>query len=307
MATHIPVMVDTCLELLNLRPKGTIIDATLGLGGHGEAILADTDVTVIGIDRDEDAIAIASKRLGKFGKRFQAVHTTYDKIGEVAAEHGGVDGILMDLGVSSMQLDEVERGFAYSRSAPLDMRMDRSCGETAAQLLARVSAPELTQILKRYGQEPSARKLADAIVAERAEHPIQTSDQLNAIIDAAMPAPARRHGGHPAKRTFQALRIAVNGELSILARALPSALSALKPQGRLVVEAYQSLEDRLVKRAFADVTRDPNPVDLPIMQNQISLKYQLVTRGAVRASEAEIKANPRSASVRIRAIERTTI
>lgn len=305
---HVPVMVARCLELLEpaAHDGAVFVDCTLGMGGHSEAILKEfPQVRLYGIDRDEQALQIAGERLSPFGDRFTPIHTTYDRIGDVADQAGGkVDGILMDLGVSSFQLDQDDRGFAYSRDTYLDMRMDTSQGKAAATLLQEASKQELTRILRVYGEEKFAAKIAGAIVKKRESEPIERSGQLVALVRASIPAPARRKGGNPAKRTFQALRVAVNNELSILEDAIPAALNSLNVGGRLVVEAYQSLEDRIVKAAFKEASTSQAPPDLPVVPPELAPNFNLVFSGAQKADEEEQKTNPRSAPVRLRAIER---
>ncbi|MBM9460472.1 16S rRNA (cytosine(1402)-N(4))-methyltransferase RsmH [Nocardioides sp. zg-536] len=310
---HVPVMLDRVVSLLApalSEPGSVLVDATLGLGGHSEAVLTRLpQARVIGIDRDPDALAMSRERLAPFGDRFTGVHAVYDEIGDVLADAGldteaGVAGVLFDLGVSSMQLDVAERGFAYSVDAPLDMRMDGSTGPTAADVLNTYSAADLARVLKQYGEERMARRIADAVVRERAREPFTNSARLVELLYDVIPAPARRTGGHPAKRTFQALRMEVNDELRVLERAMPAAVAAIGLGGRVVVESYHSLEDRLVKRTFADAVRLDVPDDLPFVPEGAEPSYRLVTRGAEQADEAEIAENPRAASVRLRAIER---
>ena len=307
---HVPVMLDRVVALLApslAEPGSVLVDCTLGLGGHSEAVLtALPHARVIGIDRDTRAIELASERLAPFGDRFTAVHATYDQVAEVVAGAGltHVGAVLFDLGVSSMQLDERERGFAYSQDAPLDMRMDSTTGITAADVLNTYSAGELTRVLKEYGEEKFARKIAGAIVREREKEPFTTSARLVELLYAEIPAPARRTGGHPGKRTFQALRMEVNDELGVLRRALPAALSVIGVGGRVVVESYHSLEDRMVKRAFTEVTKLDVPPDLPFVPEGAEPPMKLVTRGSEQADEDEIGQNPRAASVRLRAVER---
>lgn len=308
---HQPVLLERCVDLLEpalSQPGAVLLDATLGLGGHTEAVLRRCpQVRVIGIDRDEQALELASARLAPFRERFTPVHATYDEIADVVAEHVGhsVQGVLADLGVSSLQLDETERGFSYSRPAPLDMRMDRSEPETAADLLARVSERELSRILHTWGEERFARRIAAAIVRERATAPVTTSSQLAEIVAAAIPRGAQAGGGHPAKRTFQALRIALNRELDILQDALPQAVAVLAVAGRIVVESYHSLEDRLVKRELARGATSSAPRDWPVEPETHRPYLDLLIRGAEKAGDEEIARNPRSASVRLRAAVRT--
>lgn len=307
---HVPVLADRCLELLAPAletPGAVLIDATLGMGGHSEVALQRFgDLRVVGIDRDPDAIALASARLAPFGERFTPVRAVYDAIGEVAAAHAGgtVTGILMDLGVSSLQLDEADRGFAYAQDAPLDMRMDPTSGTSAAELLATAHTGELRRILREYGEERFAGRVADAIVRRRAEAPITRTGDLVEIVRAAIPAATRRTGGNPAKRTFQALRIAVNDELTVLHAALPRAIDSLAVGGRIVVMAYHSLEDRAVKRALARGTESSAPRGLPVEPETHRPYLRPLTRGAEEADEAERAANPRATSVRLRAAER---
>jgi 16S rRNA (cytosine1402-N4)-methyltransferase len=308
--THDPVLLDRVVALVAPsldHPGAVLVDATLGLGGHSEAVLARCErARVVGIDRDPAALELAGRRLAPYGDRFTAVHAVYDEIPEVLAELGlaAVDGVFFDLGVSSMQLDVRERGFAYAVDAPLDMRMDGTSGPTAADVLNTYSAAELTRVLRDYGEEKFARKIAGAIVRQRETAPFTTSARLVELLYAEIPAPARRTGGHPAKRTFQALRMEVNDELAVLKRAVPAAIDAIAVGGRVVVESYHSLEDRLVKQAFTAVTRSHVPVDMPFVPEGHEPELRLVTRGAERADDAEIAANPRAASVRLRAVER---
>ena len=310
--SHVPVLLDRVVALLAPaidRDGAVLVDATLGLGGHSEAVLSRFDaVRVIGIDRDPQALAMARERLAPFGDRFTGVHAVYDELPDVVGSLGlaAVDGVLFDLGVSSMQLDVRERGFAYAEDAPLDMRMDGSTGITAAEVLNTYDAADLTRVLREYGEERFARKIAAAVVREREQEPFTTSGRLVALLYAEIPAPARRTGGHPAKRTFQALRMEVNDELAVLRRAIPAAIEAISVGGRVVVESYHSLEDRLVKQAFTAATRLDVPEDLPFIPEGHEPAFRLVVRGAVKATPEEISENPRAASVRLRAIERVT-
>ena len=307
---HVPVLLDRVVALLAPaleRDGAVMVDATLGLGGHSEAVLTRLPAArVVGIDRDPAALELAGRRLEPFGDRFTGVHAVYDELREVLDELGldHVDAVLFDLGVSSMQLDVRERGFAYAEDAPLDMRMDKTVGRTAADVLNTYPAAELSRVLKEYGEEKFARKIANAIVREREVEPFTTSARLVELLYAEIPAPARRTGGHPAKRTFQALRMEVNDELAVLRRAMPAAIDAIGTGGRVVVESYHSLEDRLVKQAFTAATRSEVPEDLPFIPEGSEPAFRLVTRGSEKASPAEIEENPRAASVRLRAIER---
>jgi 16S rRNA (cytosine1402-N4)-methyltransferase len=261
---------------------------------------------VIGIDRDPNALALTRQRLEPFADRVTLVHAVYDEIGDVLARLGRseVQGVLFDLGVSSMQLDVRERGFAYAQDAPLDMRMNDAEGITAADVLNTYSAADLARVLFTYGEEKFARRIAASIVKEREKEPFTDSARLVELIRAAIPAPARRTGGNPAKRTFQALRIEVNDELGALERALPAAVEALAVGGRLVVMSYQSLEDRLTKQELTRHTRLDVPVDLPFIPEGHEPELRLLTRGSEQANAAEIAENPRAASVRLRAAER---
>jgi len=309
-ASHVPVMLDRVVALLAPaldHADAVLVDATLGLGGHTEAVLGQCRLArVVGIDRDPAALAVAGERLASYGDRFTGVHAIYDEIPEVLGRLGldAVDAVLFDLGVSSMQLDLPERGFAYATDAPLDMRMDGTTGPTAADVLNTYDAAELTRVLREYGEERFARKIAAAIVRAREVEPFTNSGRLVDLLYAEIPAPARRTGGHPAKRTFQALRMEVNDELAVLRRAIPAAIDAIRVGGRVVVEAYHSLEDRIVKRAFTAATSTDVPDDLPFLPAGHEPAFRLVTRGAEKADAAETAANPRAASVRLRAIER---
>jgi 16S rRNA (cytosine1402-N4)-methyltransferase len=289
------------------RDHTLLVDATLGLGGHAEAVLDGCpQAHVLGIDRDVHALRRSRARLAPYGERVSFVHAVYDEIPEVLDELGlrHVDAVLFDLGVSSMQLDLRERGFAYSEDAPLDMRMDDTTGRTAADVLNDYPVDELTRILRDYGEERFARRIATSVVRERAKQPFTRSGRLVQLLYDVIPAPARRTGGHPAKRTFQALRIEVNDELSALRRALPAAIEAIGVGGRVVVMSYHSLEDRITKQVFAAVTRSTVPPDLPFVPEGQEPALRLVTRGAEKATAQEIEANPRAASVRVRAVER---
>lgn len=311
MAQHVSVLLERCIELLSPaieRSKNpVVVDATLGLGGHTEALLKKfPNLIVIGIDRDKDAIALATTRLAVFGDRFKSVHAVYDQIQECIEEFGykKVDGILFDLGVSSMQLDEVERGFSYANDAPLDMRMDRSQGRTAADIVNFAGRDELITILRKFGEERFAPRIVDAIIRQRAIARMDSTAELAALVKENIPAATRRTGGNPAKRTFQALRIAVNDELGVLTKAIPASLDALVVGGRLVVMSFQSLEDRIVKEFFVEASKSRTPRELPVEIPELAAKFMLVVRGSETPSDAELAENPRSQSVRLRAIER---
>ncbi|HKS49542.1 MAG TPA: 16S rRNA (cytosine(1402)-N(4))-methyltransferase RsmH [Amycolatopsis sp.] len=310
MTEHVPVLLERILELFSPALTGrpaVLVDATVGLGGHSDALLsAYPDLTVIALDRDPDALARAEARLARHGDRVRFAHTVYDRLPDVLAGLGlsAVDGVLFDLGVSSMQLDLTDRGFSYARDAPLDMRMDPTAGRTAAEVLNTYPAAELTRILRDYGEERFAAKIAKSIVTERAREPFDRSERLVRLLYDVVPAATRRTGGHPAKRTFQALRIEVNAELDVLRRAIPNVLGVLAPGGRIVVESYQSLEDRIVKQAFAEWAASRTPPGLPVELPGHGPRLKLLTRGAEKAGETEIAHNPRAASVRLRAAER---
>ncbi len=308
---HTPVLLDRCVELLGPalhRDGAVLVDATEGMGGHSEALLERfPNIRLIGLDRDTDALRIAGERLARFGDRVTLVHTVYDGIAEAVASAGApqVDGILFDLGVSSLQLDEAGRGFAYAQDAPLDMRMDQTAGTTAADIVATYGEGDLRRIFERYGEEKLAGRYARAIIAARATAPIERSGQLVEILIAATPVAVQREGrGHPAKRVFQALRIEVNAELAVLENAMPAALSVLNVGGRIVVMSYQSLEDRLVKRVFADAAASTAPPRLPVELPEHAPRFRLITKGAELASDEERARNPRATPVRLRAAER---
>lgn len=303
---HIPVMKDRVLELLGsvlADERRVYVDATLGLAGHAHQIASTHPCQILGIDRDPIALAEAQTRLAEFGSRVHLVNTTYDQI-DVALDRAGfaqADAILFDLGVSSMQLDLAERGFSYAQDSALDMRMNPNDELTAATVVNDYSEAELIRVLRVYGEEKFASRIARNIVIAR---PIQRSSQLVEIIANSIPAPARRRGGNPAKRTFQAIRIEVNDELRVLERALPIALDRLAPSGRIVVLSYHSGEDRITKNIFTAASSSTAPASLPFEPEAMTAKFHLLTRGAEKASEEEIADNRRAKSVRLRAIER---
>ncbi len=307
LSRHVPVMLHRCLELLGpalAQRPAVVLDATVGLGGHAAALLdAHPALTLIGLDRDPQALAVASHRLAAYAERTHLLHAVYDELPQIL-QHLGIprlDGVLFDLGVSSLQLDAAQRGFSYARDAALDMRMDSSTGPTAADVLNGYSQADLTRVLREYGEERFASRIATAVVAQR---PLSTTAQLVEIVYQSVPAATRRHGGHPAKRTFQALRIEVNGELAALRSAIPAALGALALGGRLVAMSYHSLEDRIVKRALAQLSTSRTPVGLPVELPDHGPQLRALTRGAERAGPDETETNPRSASVRLRAAQR---
>ena len=304
-------MRDRCIDLLTpaiaASEHPVIVDATLGFGGHTFALLSKfPHLTVIGIDRDHDAISAATQRLAPFADRIRTSHATFDQIADVVAWHGftKIDGALFDLGVSSMQLDQSERGFSYSQDAPLDMRMDRTQSLTASEIVNTYEPGQLVKILRTYGEEKFATRVVERIVKARAIAPLNSTSELADLIKEAIPAATRRTGGNPAKRTFQALRIETNDELGAITRALPAALGLLNIGARLVVMSFQSLEDRIVKELFVSSTTSGTPRDLPFDLPEFAAKFSLVIRGSETPNEAELNENPRSASVRLRAIER---
>jgi 16S rRNA (cytosine1402-N4)-methyltransferase len=307
---HLPVLRDRVIALLAPAleaPGAVLVDATLGLGGHAEhALQTFPGLHLVGLDRDPEALRLSGERLTPYSERLTLVHAVYDELPDVLAELGyqRVQGILFDLGVSSMQLDERDRGFAYAQDAPLDMRMDPTTGITAADVLNTYPAADLARILRQYGEEKFASRIASRVVTERKVEPFSTSARLVDLIRESIPAAARRTGGNPAKRTFQALRIEVNGELDALRRAIPAALGELAVGGRIVVMSYQSLEDRIVKHALAVGAHPDVPHGLPIVPDSRKPWLRLLTRGADVAGDEEIAVNPRAASVRVRAAER---
>jgi len=306
---HTPVMLERTIALLTRavsHPGAVLVDATLGMGGHAEALLQRfPELVLVGLDRDLDALAIARERLSPFEDRVHLVHTVYDQFEESLDSLGitEVSGILFDLGVSSLQLDRVERGFSYSKDAPLDMRMDATSPLTAERILADYSESELRRIFWEFGEERLSQRYAKKIVESRAARPLVRSAELVELITAATPVAIQRNG-HPAKRVFQALRIEVNQELSALERAIPAAIRSLAVDGRIVVLAYQSLEDRIVKRALAKASSSTAPAGLPIELPDHRAELKLLVRGAELASDEEKAANPRSTPVRLRAAER---
>ncbi|MDN5574336.1 MAG: 16S rRNA (cytosine(1402)-N(4))-methyltransferase RsmH, partial [Micrococcales bacterium] len=288
-------------------PAPVVIDATLGMGGHSEAILRRfPGVRLVGIDRDPQALRLAGRRLEPWADRFFPVHTTYDQIEPALAQAGfeAADGILFDLGVSSMQLDERERGFAYSYDAPLDMRMDSTAELTARDIVMEYSEQDLRRILRDWGEERFAQRIARGIVQAREQRELTTTGELVEIVRAAKPAAALHKKGHPAKQTFQALRIEVNQELEVLSRAVPNALDALRLGGRVAAMSYHSLEDKMVKQELAGRSRSSAPKGLPVELEEHKPTFRMITRGTHTPTAEEIEANPRAASARLRAAER---
>ena len=310
-AQHVSVMLNRCVELLSptvlINENPVIVDCTLGLGGHTEALLTKfPTLTVIGIDRDQIALERATARLAHFGNRFKSAHCVFDQIDEVVKDNGfnKVNGILFDLGVSSIQLDEVDRGFSYSQDAPLDMRMDRSRGITAAEIVNTYAPGALVKILRTFGEEKFATRIVENIVKARAKAPLNSTQELATLVKDSIPAATRRTGGNPAKRTFQALRIEANDELGAITRALPIALDLITVGGRVVVMSFQSLEDRIVKEIFVDRTTSKTPRNLPVDLPEFAAKFAMVSKSGETPTEQELSDNPRSASVRLRAIEK---
>jgi len=307
---HVPVLLDRIVKLLAPaleQPGSVMVDATLGMGGHSESVLERCpNARVLGIDRDREALMLAGERLARFGDRFTPIHAVYDELPRVLTEQGlsSVSAVLLDLGVSSLQVDERERGFAYRHDAPLDMRMDQSSGMTAADVLNTYGLADLERILRDYGEERFAKRVASAVVRERAREPFTSSARLVELLRSVVPAASQKSGGHPGKRTFQALRIEVNAELQALEAVLPEAVDALAVGGRIAVLSYHSLEDRLSKRVLTAGARSSTPVGLPVELPEHAAYLRLLTRGAEEPSAEEISINPRAASARLRAAER---
>lgn len=305
---HVPVMLAEILDVLAPaleRPGALYVDGTLGMGGHAEAVLERfPEASVVGIDRDAQALELAGERLARFGERFRGVHAVNTELADVL--DGPADAMLFDLGVSSFQLDELERGFSYRADAPLDMRMDQSsAGQTAADVLNTYSQDELERILRVYGEERYARKIAHAVVKEREKQAWTTSARLVEMLRSVIPSASQRQSGHPAKRTFQALRIEVNDELHGWENTVDTALDTLAVDGRLAVLSFHSLEDRITKQAFARACRSTAPAGLPVELPEHLPEFELLLRGASTPSATELEHNSRSASVKLRAIRRT--
>ncbi|MBG6224693.1 16S rRNA (cytosine1402-N4)-methyltransferase [Arthrobacter sp. CAN_A2] len=312
---HVPVLRERCVSLIApsvaaaeaAGRRAVVVDATLGMGGHSETMLQRfPEAHLVGIDRDTEALGLAGERLAPYAGRTDLVHAVYDELPEVLEDLGidGVDAVLFDLGVSSLQLDERDRGFAYSYDAPLDMRMDTSRGITAAEVVNTYGADDLLRIIRTWGEEKFAGRIASAIVRARETDPFRTTSQLVDVIRGVVPAAAARTGGHPAKRTFQALRIEVNEELTVLERAVPAAIGSLLVGGRVVAMSYHSLEDRIVKKAFTAGTKSSAPVGFPVELEEHKPYLRSLTRGTEAPTAAEIEENPRAASAKLRAVER---
>ncbi|MGH9183072.1 MAG: 16S rRNA (cytosine(1402)-N(4))-methyltransferase RsmH [Acidimicrobiales bacterium] len=301
---HQPAMVSEVVELFATVPDGTVVDATVGGGGHAEALLgAHPGLAVLGLDQDPEAVAAAAARLDPYGSRAQVEHARFDRLAAVAAGHADpVVGVLFDLGVSSPQLDRPERGFSYRADGPLDMRMDPGAARSAHEIVNGATEAELARVLRTFGEERFAARIARAIVTAR---PIGSTGRLAEVVAGAVPAPARRHGGHPARRSFQAIRIAVNEELAVLVPALDQALDLLAPAGRCVVIAYHSGEDRIVKQRFRQAATGGCicPRGLPCVCGATPA-VRLLTRRPQRPTEAEVAGNRRAGSARLRAVER---
>ena len=306
--THIPVLRDACLEALAIRPAGVYIDATLGGAGHAAGIAGRLDTgRLVGIDRDEYALSRAAERLAPYRDRVTLVHSDFRRLDGILRELElpGADGILFDLGCSSFQLDDPARGFSYMHDAPLDMRMDRSGGQTAYDLVNTADASELRRILWTYGEERYAPRIAEAVVRAREQKPVETTGELAAIIAGAMPAAARREKQHPAKRSFQAIRIAVNDELTAIEEALRAAVEVLKPGGRLAVISFHSLEDRIVKQVMAEAAQGCTcPPSFPVCVCGRKPKVRIVARRPIVPDEAECEKNPRARSAKLRVAEK---
>ena len=306
--THQPVLLEESLVALAVKPDGFYVDATYGRGGHSSALLTQLGENgrLLAIDQDPEAIIAAKKRFGN-DARFEIVHGNFESLGDIVASHGmrqKVDGILLDIGVSSPQLDDASRGFSFLKPGKLDMRMNPEAGQSASQWLATVEEHELITVLRRYGEERFAKRIAHAIIEARVNTEINDTVQLADLISAAVPKKEKHK--HPATRSFQAIRIFVNRELEVLERTLQSAVDMLAIGGRLVVISFHSLEDRIVKRFMRDLARGPQmPKDLPLMQKDIAQPFRLVSR-AVKPTEKEIAANPRARSSVLRVLERVS-
>ena len=307
--SHVSVLLRECIEALQIKPNGIYVDCTTGGGGHSLEIakrLTDGG-RLIAIDRDEDALRAAGRRLADFADRVTFVHSNYAMLQSVLADLGvpGVDGVLADLGVSSYQLDTAERGFSYMQDAPLDMRMDREQPLRAYDVVNTYSEEELRRILYDFGEEKFARNIAANIVKKRSEHPIETTLELAELVKASMPKTAREGGHHPAKRTFQAIRIEVNSELSSIPPALDAAVHALNPGGRIAVITFHSLEDRLVKQKFAALSSGCTcPREFPVCVCGKKPVVRVITKKPVTAGEDELEVNPRSRSAKLRVAEK---
>ncbi|GAA0324164.1 16S rRNA (cytosine1402-N4)-methyltransferase [Kineococcus aurantiacus] len=307
---HASVMLERCTQVLSpaLQHEGAVsVDLTLGMGGHAAELLRrHPGLRLVGMDRDPHALELAAHRLHEFGDRVTLVHSVSDDFTEALDDLGleTVDAVFLDLGVSSLQLDDDDRGFSYARDTALDMRMDPTVGPTAADLLNTFSHSELTRVLRTYGEEKFAPRIASAVLRERQSAPFANSARLVDLVRDNVPAATRRTGGNPAKRTFQALRIAVNDELGVVERTLPAAFERLAPDGRLAVLTFHSLEDRIVKNVLRQLSSSSAPPDLPFVPAGSGPRAELLTRGGEQADEHELAENPRAASARLRAVRR---
>ena len=306
---HVSVLLDECIEGLNIKPDGIYVDGTLGGGGHSSEICRKLgpNGTLIGIDRDDDALAAAKERLKDFECKKIFVKSNYSDVDSVISELGidGVDGGLLDLGVSSFQLDNVDRGFSYMHKAPLDMRMDQHEGFSAYDVVNDYSESQLFEIIKKYGEEKWASRIAKFIVKARTEKPIEDTEELVDVIKSAIPAKARREGPHPAKRTFQAIRIEVNDELGQLGKAVENFVKVLNPEGRLCIISFHSLEDRIVKNIFNEKA-DPCtcPKDFPVCVCGKKPEVVKITRKPIISGDEELEHNPRARSAKLRIVEK---
>lgn len=307
---HIPVLLNETIEGLSIKPWGTYVDCTLGGGGHAAAIAAKLDSRglLIGIDQDEDAVAAASGRLESFLPEIRVVKSNFSQLDSILQHLSvtKVDGFLADLGVSSFQLDNPERGFSYQQDAPLDMRMDKSGELTAGDIVNQYEEGEIARIIWEYGEEKWAKRIASFIADQRRREPIQTTGELVKVIKAAVPAKARRTGPHPARRVFQALRIAVNDEMGVLSHVLHTMVKFLAPGGRICIISFHSLEDRIVKDCFREYSRGCTcPPDFPQCVCGKTAKLKVITRKPIEASDQEKEANPRARSAKLRIGEKT--
>ena len=306
---HVPIMLDQVLENLDIKADGVYVDGTLGGAGHSNEIIKklSSGGRLVGIDQDDDAIRTAGARLQKYKDRVDIVKANYVNMNPVLDELGigKVDGILLDLGVSSYQFDNADRGFSYRMDAPLDMRMDRSSDYTAEDIVNDYSEAELRRIIKDYGEEKFAGRIAAEIVRTREKGRIKTTFELNDIISRAIPAAARRHGGHPSKKTYQAIRIELNNELSVLSDSIDGMIERLKPGGRLCIITFHSLEDRIVKNAFKNAENPCTcPPEFPVCVCGKKPKGRVITRKPIEADEKEREINPRSTSAKLRVFEK---
>ncbi|MGB3367373.1 MAG: 16S rRNA (cytosine(1402)-N(4))-methyltransferase RsmH [Acidaminobacteraceae bacterium] len=305
---HVSVLLNETVDGLNIKADGIYVDGTLGGGGHSELVLSRlTTGKLIGIDQDKDALAAAGEKLKKYEDKLILVHSNFSNILDVLEELGidKIDGMMMDLGVSSYQLDEATRGFSYMHDGALDMRMDRSCDFTAYDVVNDYSEADLHRIIKDYGEDNWAKRIAKFIVEMRAEKPIETTYELVDIIKKAIPSKARRDGPHPAKRTFQAIRIEVNNELGIIADTIKDIETVLNPGGRISIITFHSLEDRLVKRTYKDLNAGCIcPSEFPICVCDNKPKLKIITRKPIISPEDELEANPRARSAKLRVAEK---